>query len=157
MLDQPGDMPAGGVEDVVFRLGSDGFNLATRSGALSAELTAESAALVDPQLAKLVRGPIKITAPLTLTETDLKADPIEISSGAIGGRPSCLPSRMPRCLSCMPRARTFWKAAGLRLRAGLVNWPRAMTCTTFISVVVRNTPLARRDWSFCRCHTHWSC
>ncbi|MGV3551841.1 translocation/assembly module TamB domain-containing protein [Rhizobium sp.] len=77
--------PAGSVEDVVFRLGSDSFNLATRSGQISTELTAEAANLADPQLAKLVRGPIKLTAPLTLTETSLKAEPVSLSSGAIGG------------------------------------------------------------------------
>lgn len=77
--------PAGGVGEVVFRLGSDSFNLATRSGVLSTELTAEAATFADPQLAKLVRGPIKVTAPVTLTATDLKADPIALSSGAVGG------------------------------------------------------------------------
>jgi translocation and assembly module TamB len=77
--------PAGGFQDVVFRLGSDSFNLGTRSGVLSTELTAAATSFADPQLAKLVRGPIKITAPVTLTTTNLKADPIELSSGAIGG------------------------------------------------------------------------
>lgn len=78
-------MPSGSVEDVVFRLGSDRFDLATRSGLLSTELTAESTTFAEPQVAKLVRGPIKLTAPVTLTATNLKADPISISSGAIGG------------------------------------------------------------------------
>ena len=78
-------LPSGSVQDVVFRLGSDSFNLATRSGELGAELTAEDATLADPQPARLVRGPIKITAPVMLTETSLKADPVTISSGAIGG------------------------------------------------------------------------
>jgi translocation and assembly module TamB len=78
-------LPAGNVEDVVFRVGSDGFNLTTRSGQLSTELTAESATFADPQIGKLVRGPIKLTAPVTLTAADVKADPIEISSAAIGG------------------------------------------------------------------------
>ena len=78
-------VPTGGIEDVVFRLGSDSFNLATRSGLLSTELTAETAAVADPALARLVRGPIKVTAPVALTATNLKADPITFSSGAIGG------------------------------------------------------------------------
>jgi translocation and assembly module TamB len=77
--------PGGSIGDVVLRLGSDGFNLATRSGQLSTELTAETATFADPQISKLVRGPVKLMAPITLSETEIKADPIEISSGAVGG------------------------------------------------------------------------
>lgn len=78
-------VPAGAVEDVVFRLGSDSFDLATRSGQISTELTAETAAFVNPQVGKLVRGPIRVAAPVTLTATSLKAEPVSLSSGALGG------------------------------------------------------------------------
>ena len=81
-------VPAGGFENVALNLGSDSFDLATRSGLLDTELSAEATSFTDPQLAKLVRGPIKVTAPASLSGNSLKSDAIEISSGAIGGTAS---------------------------------------------------------------------
>lgn len=78
-------IPAGRIEDIIFRLGSDRFDLATRSGEISTEFTAESATMADPQLARLIRGPIRLTAPMTLAASELKAAPVSLSSGAIGG------------------------------------------------------------------------
>lgn len=78
-------VPAGELGDIVFRLGSDSFDLATRNARIDAELASETATFVDPQVAKLVRGPIKVSAPITISGPDIKAETIEVSSGAIGG------------------------------------------------------------------------
>lgn len=79
-----GALPGGSFSDVVARLGSDSFDLATADGALSSELTAEAANFADPRLSRLVRGPIRMTAPVVLSGTTVRAEPIEISSGALG-------------------------------------------------------------------------
>jgi translocation and assembly module TamB len=78
-------LPAGSLEDVVLRLGSDRFDLSTRSGLVTAELDAAAATMADPQAAKMLRGPIKLDAPVVLSGDSVKADRIELSSGAIGG------------------------------------------------------------------------
>ncbi|MCB1445938.1 MAG: translocation/assembly module TamB domain-containing protein [Rhizobiaceae bacterium] len=78
-------LPAGRFDDILFRLDSDTFDLASKSGPLSLELTVESAEMANPQSARLVRGPIRIDAPITLDGSDLRADTVAISSGAFGG------------------------------------------------------------------------
>lgn len=78
-------IPAGEFGDIVLRLGSDSFDLAARNGVISTEFASQTADFADPQIAKLVKGPIKVSAPMSIYGTDLKSDPIEISSGAIGG------------------------------------------------------------------------
>ncbi len=78
-------LPQGGLGGLRLALSSDALNLATRAGRLHAELSAATSRFTEENLDRLVRAPLKLSAPLLLTPESLAIEGAELESASIGG------------------------------------------------------------------------
>lgn len=77
--------PQGQIGQVNLSARSDAFNLATMSGPLQLRLVVGQTAFVSPDLNRLIRAPISLTAPLQLSPDTIGFNNTTLESASIGG------------------------------------------------------------------------
>ncbi|WP_075291579.1 translocation/assembly module TamB domain-containing protein [Pararhizobium arenae] len=78
-------LPQGVIEAVKLTATSDSFDLAGRSGPVQAHVETGAINLIDPNLARLVRGPAKVDATLAVSPETIVFNPATLESPGIGG------------------------------------------------------------------------
>ncbi|KQV35553.1 MULTISPECIES: translocation/assembly module TamB domain-containing protein [unclassified Rhizobium] len=78
-------LPQGVIEAIKLTATSDAFDLAGRSGPAKAHVETGAINLVDPNLARLVRGPAKVDATLAISPESIAFNPATLESASIGG------------------------------------------------------------------------
>ena len=78
-------LPQGVIEAIRLTATSDAFDLAGRSGPVKAHVETGAINLVDPNLARLVRGPAKVDATLAISPESIAFNPATLESASIGG------------------------------------------------------------------------
>lgn len=77
-------VPEGVLSNAALSAHASAFNLVSRSGTLSTALTIGGSTLQDPSLQRLLQAPVKLTAPVKVSDTAISAD-FALQSGSIGG------------------------------------------------------------------------
>jgi translocation and assembly module TamB len=78
-------MPGISAGDIAMTAASSSFDVAGRTGQLATTLSVGSTAFTDPNLQRLVRAPLKLTAPLKISDDRIGFDGTELESASIGG------------------------------------------------------------------------
>lgn len=78
-------LPQGAASDVKLTAKSDAFNLGNRSGPVRVRLVVGDTSFVNPDLQRLIRGPITLAAPLQLSKDAVGFNGTTLESGSIGG------------------------------------------------------------------------
>lgn len=79
------DLPAGGFGAMTLSATGDKIDLTRQAGQLVARLDIGSSHFTDENLARIIRAPIRLTAPLNLSDGTLALENIGLESAAIGG------------------------------------------------------------------------
>ncbi|KAA0698644.1 translocation/assembly module TamB [Neorhizobium sp. P12A] len=79
------DTPQGQIGKIDLTAKSDAFNLATASGPLQVRLAVGQAAFLDPDLNRMIRAPLNLTAPLQLSPNNIGFNGTTLESASIGG------------------------------------------------------------------------
>lgn len=82
---QSAALPQGTISGIALKATGEKLDLTSRAGRVVAEVTASGAAFTDENLARAVRAPIKLTAPLALSGNALSIENAELESASIGG------------------------------------------------------------------------
>ncbi len=78
-------LPQGRIDDVKLTATSSDLNLASRSGTLETVLSATQSSFVSPDIDRLVRAPITIKAPLSLSPSAIGFNGASVESASVGG------------------------------------------------------------------------
>ncbi|MDQ0317864.1 translocation and assembly module TamB [Pararhizobium capsulatum DSM 1112] len=78
-------LPQGEIDAISLKARSDSFDLAGRNGPLQAHVETGAIRLGDPNLARLVKGPAKIDATLSVTPESIGFNPVTLESASVGG------------------------------------------------------------------------
>ncbi|MGR6468208.1 translocation/assembly module TamB domain-containing protein [Rhizobium sp. PAMB 3182] len=78
-------MPGISAGDIAVTAASSSFDVAGRTGQLATTLSVGSTAFANPNLQRLVRAPLKLTAPLKISDDRVGFDGTELESASIGG------------------------------------------------------------------------
>jgi translocation and assembly module TamB len=78
-------LPAGAVENIRIGARSTAFNIATRSGVIATTVETGATRFVNPDLDRLVKGPLKLAGTLNVSPSTIGFDPVTIESASIGG------------------------------------------------------------------------
>ncbi|MVA50056.1 translocation/assembly module TamB [Agrobacterium vitis] len=78
-------LPQGTLGDIALKASAPAFNLTTRSGSIDTTLTVQQAQLTDPTLARAIKAPLTLKAPIAVSPQQITAQPLTIESPALGG------------------------------------------------------------------------
>ncbi len=79
------DLPQGHLGGLHLQARSDAFDLSARSGRIASRLSIEETKFASADLDRVVRGPLQITAPLTVAGDVIAFQPLALESGSLGG------------------------------------------------------------------------
>ncbi|MES5046274.1 translocation/assembly module TamB domain-containing protein [Rhizobium nepotum] len=78
-------LPQGRLDDVKLTAESSDLNIASRSGTIQTVLSVAQSSFVSPDIDRLVRAPVTIKAPLSLTSSTIGFDGATLESASVGG------------------------------------------------------------------------
>lgn len=78
-------LPQGRLDDVKLTAESTDLNIASRSGTIATVLSVAQSSFVSPDIDRLVRAPLTIKAPLSLTSSAIGFDGATLESASVGG------------------------------------------------------------------------
>lgn len=78
-------LPQGQIGKIDLTAKSDAFDLANTAGPMQVHLTVGDASFLDPNLNRLIRGPLTLTAPLQLSSNAIGFNGTTLESAAVGG------------------------------------------------------------------------
>ncbi len=79
------ELPAGRVENIRLTARSEAFNVASQSGRIDAIIETGMTAFASADIDRMVKGPAKLVATLTVSPDEIAFDPATIESASIGG------------------------------------------------------------------------
>ncbi|HSX73041.1 MAG TPA: translocation/assembly module TamB domain-containing protein [Shinella sp.] len=79
------ELPAGRVENIRLTAKSEAFNVASQSGRIDAVLETGMTAFASADVDRMVKGPAKLVATLTVSPDEIAFDPATLESASIGG------------------------------------------------------------------------
>ncbi len=79
------DLPQGHLGGLHLQARSDAFDLAARSGRIASRLSIDETKFVSADIDRAVRGPIQITAPISVSGDVIVFQPLALESGSLGG------------------------------------------------------------------------
>ncbi|MCF3639421.1 translocation/assembly module TamB domain-containing protein [Rhizobium sp. TRM95111] len=89
------ELPQGTVQAIRLTARSDAFDVGTGSGPITVAASTGTTSFVDPNLDRLIRGPAKITADLTVSPQNIALSPVALESASIGGTATGTYDRQP--------------------------------------------------------------
>lgn len=79
------DMPQGRFDEIKLTAISDDLNIASQSGTVRTSLSVEQSAMTSPDLERAIKAPLKLSAPLRISQQTIAFEGVTLESASVGG------------------------------------------------------------------------